>query len=120
MGTEIVELRLPMLKKPYKYTGEYRPVKYDERYIHNGEVCLWSLQEDSEASYPVIEREVWVPVVGENFYVVNGLGFVEDRMALSPAYLKSCINSGNYFKTSKLAESAGIVLRLALKDMPHE
>lgn len=120
MGTEIVELRLPMLEKPYKYTGEYRRVKNGERYIHEGMVQRWGLLEDSEAHYPVIECEVWVPVVGENFYIVNELGFVEDRVALSPAYLKSCISSGNYFKTSILAESAGIVLRLALKDMPHE
>lgn len=119
METEIVEVRLPMLEKPYKYTGEYRPVKYGERYLHEGKVCLWGLEQDSEASNPIIEREPWVPAYSEVFFIVDWSGCVQEVEHVSD-FTKDSIASGNYFQTRELAEAASLKVINIFKGCDHE
>lgn len=120
MATEFVELQLPMLEKPYKYTGEYRCPDKGEYYLVGSRVCQKRSKEMLRQRYPIVEREVWVPVVDELYYVINELGIVEGHSAAGPAYVKSCIKSGNYFKTVELAEAARDKMVELLKGCAHE
>lgn len=119
METEIVEVRLPVLPKGYRYTGEYRPLKKND-YFYNKGTFQWSANHVSSNNVHVVEKMEWVPVVGDKYYIISDLGLVEDRKALSPEYLKSCITSGNYFKTAVLAKEARDKMISLLKECAHD
>jgi len=120
MATEFVELQLPMLEKPYKYTGEYRYPQQGEYYLVEGNTCLKRSAHVFKRQYPIIEREPWVPTVDETYYIFFEEGVVEGRSAAGPAYVKACIDSGNYFKTQELAETARDKVVELLKECDHE
>ena len=119
METEIVEVRLPMLEKPYKYTGEYRRVTEGDRFMNEGMVQKWCLQHYSEESYPIVEREQWVPACDDNFFMISDSGEVQEVVLVSD-YMKSIVAHGNYFKTQELAEAARVKMISLLKECDHD
>lgn len=119
METEIVEVRLPMLEKPYKYTGEYRRVTEGDRFMNEGMVQKWCLQHYSEESYPIVEREPWVPELDEMFYILDVRGEVKE-VEYRLHYTKECVAYGNYFKTAELAEAARVKMISLLKECDHD
>lgn len=119
MATEFVELQLPILEKPYKYTGEYRSVKYGEQFLKQGKITVWTFDSNTEGAYPVIEREPWVPQLDEMFYILDVKGEVKE-VEYRLHYTKECVAYGNYFKTAELAEEAREKMVELLKGCDHE
>lgn len=119
MATEFVELQLPMLEKPYKYTGEYRYPKQGEYYLVEGNTCLKRSAHVFKRQYPIIEREPWVPQLDEMFYILDVKGEVKE-VEHRLHYTKECVAYGNYFKTAELAEEAREKMIELLKGCDHE
>ena len=118
MATEFVELQLPMLEKPYKYTGEYRRVTEGDWFMHEGMVRKWCLQHHSEDFYPIVEREPWVPQPGETIFVLGEIGDI--TQVVYSERLLGLMLSGNYFKTKELAQSACDKMVELLRGCDHE
>ena len=119
MATEFVELQLPMLEKPYKYTGEYRYPQQGEYYLVEGNTCLKRSAHVFKRQYPIIEREPWVPAWDDNFFMISESGEVQEVVLVSD-YMKQIVTYGNYFKTQELAETARDKLVELLKGCAHE
>ena len=120
--TEIVEVRLPMLPKGYRYTGEYRYATEGE-YIHLAQgMILWDKEYDTGDVYHIIEKIEWVPSYGETFFTVSRIGVTHEILFHEnhKDHIKDVIESGNYFRTQRLARNASDAMKAMFKELPHE
>jgi len=58
---EIVEVRLPLLPKGYRYTGEYRSAVKGEYVNPRGNVVEWISLNDTDKKYHIIEKIKGLP-----------------------------------------------------------
>ena len=118
--TEIVEVRLPLLPKGYRYTGEYRYATEGE-YIHLAQgMIVWDKEYDTVEVYHIIEKIEWVPSVDETFFCVSYTADAQHMTVGSQMPLDIFIEAGNYFKTQRLARNAADAMKAMFKELPHE
>jgi len=120
--TEIVEVRLPILPKGYRYTGEYRYAVKGDYVNPRGNIIEWISRHDTDNKYHVIEKIEWVPRKGEVFYIVTDTCTVREVYYLEDVVdeMEKLIEVGNYFKTQRLARSAADAMKAMFKELPHE
>ena len=120
--TEIVEVRLPLLPKGYRYTGEYRHATEGE-YIHLAQgMIVWEKSYDTVELYHIIEKIKWVPSIGESFFIITDTCDVRElffRQDLQGEVIK-LVNAGNYFKTYELAKETADIQKTFLTGRIHE
>lgn len=80
-------------------------------WVDKGDPCWYEWCE-----YRVKPEEPWKPKEDETFYVVNEMGYAEDRMWMNGrASLNDCYAIGNCFRTREEAKAAAERVKAALK-----
>jgi hypothetical protein len=120
--TEIVEVRLPLLPKGYRYTGEYRQAVKGDILYQAGYITRWEGVTSSSRYHHMIEKIKWVPRTGEVFYIVTDTGRVRELHYLEDSIgeIVNLVEAGNYFKTKELAMKASRAVSIVLKGCDHD
>lgn len=120
--TEVVEVRLPILPKGYRYTGEYRYAQQGELIMPRNDVFPWERVVESDYLHHIIEKIEWVPCLDEKFWTIDAVGdVIETECCRGLSHiLTGLIEAGNYFKTYEIARNAAIAYRMMLKGCRHE
>jgi hypothetical protein len=120
--TEIVEVRLPLLPKGYRYTGEYRYAQQGDLIMPRNDVFPWVMTAESDCLHHIIEKIEWVPSYGETFFTVSRIGVTHEILFHEnhKDHIKDVIESGNYFRTQRLARNASDAMKAMFKELPHE
>ena len=118
--TEIVEVRLPILPKGYRYTGEYRYAQQGELIMPRDDVFPWERVVESDCLHHIIEKIKWVPRLDEPFFYIDYTGDIKEVSLVSQSSINSFVGAGNYFKTRGLAQNAADAMKAMFKELPHE